>query len=125
VVPVFEEEVRVARKLVETGRVRVSKKVTEQEETVDVPLKHEEVQVERVPRNVEVTGRIPQMRQKGDTTIIPILREEVVVQKRLILVEELHVTKRVVKTSGKVKTRARKEEAKVERLRPGKRDGAG
>jgi uncharacterized protein (TIGR02271 family) len=122
VVPVIEERSQVGKKVVEKGRVSVSKTITEREESITVPLKHEEVQVERVKRNEFVNGDIPQIRQEGDTTIIPVLREEVVVTKRLLLVEELHVTRTQKRTKEPVNVKLRSEKAKVVRKRPSPSD---
>jgi uncharacterized protein (TIGR02271 family) len=122
-VPVVEERLQVGRKAVETGRVSVAKTITEREESITVPLKQEDVQVERVARNEFVKGEIPQVRQEGDTTIIPVLREEVVVQKRLLLVEEIHITKKLTRTEKPIKVKLRKEEARVQRKPPSKKAG--
>jgi hypothetical protein len=54
VLPVVDEELRVGKRVVETGRVRVTKRVHEREELVDEPLVREEYDVERVPVNVFV-----------------------------------------------------------------------
>lgn len=97
VVPVIEEVAHVGKELVESGRVRVSKRVGERKELIDVPLRHEEISVKRVPKGEQVASA-PEIRQEGDVTIYPVLREEVFVEKRLILVEELHVRKEIVKT---------------------------
>jgi uncharacterized protein (TIGR02271 family) len=123
VLPVVEERLQVGTRAVETGRVSVSKTVSEREESITVPLKQEDVQVERVARNEFVKGEIPQVRHEGDTTIIPVLREEVVVQKRLLLVEEIHITKKLTRTEKPIKVKLRKEEARVQRKPPSKKAG--
>ena len=66
VIPVIEEAVTVEKRVIESGKVRVSKRISEHEELVDVPLFHEEVSVERVPINLFVEAR-PPIRQEGDT----------------------------------------------------------
>jgi stress response protein YsnF len=57
---------------------------------VDVPVYSEEAGVERVPVNRLVETE-PQTRQEGDVTIIPIIEEVLVVEKRLLLKEEIHI----------------------------------
>ncbi len=114
VIPVIEEQVNVSKQTVETGRVHISKRVHTAEEIVDVPTAHEEIDVERVAVNRYVESA-PEVRYEGDTTIIPVMREEAVVVKRLILVEELHVTKRIVRTHEQQQVSVRREEIDVNR----------
>ncbi|PRY12356.1 uncharacterized protein (TIGR02271 family) [Pontibacter ummariensis] len=115
-IPVVEEQLEVEKKTVPTGRVKISKEVNEEDVTVDVPMMHEEVDVERVAVNQYVDSPPPAVRHEGEKMIIPVLREEVVVQKRLLLVEELHVTKRQVQTQESQKATLRKEKVNVERV---------
>lgn len=98
VVPVIEEQAIITREVVESGRVRLSKTVHQREELLEIPLKHEEIQVERVPINQYVADGAspPGLRYDGDTTIIPVMREVVVT--RLLVVEEIRVTKRTLNT---------------------------
>lgn len=115
-IPVVEEQVQIGKRVVETGTVRISKKVHEEEVTVDEPILHDEVDVERVPINKYVETPPPAVRHEGDTMVIPVLREEVVVQKRLLLVEELRITRRQDQTQFPQKVTLRKEEVSVDRL---------
>ncbi len=120
VLPVIEEHAVIRRELVETGRVRLSRQVQETEEVVRVPVQHEEVQVERVPLNqtLPAGAEAPAIRYEGDTMIIPVLREVAVVEKRLLLVEELRVTKRQVTTDHIETVHLRREDVLVEHLPP-------
>lgn len=92
VIPVVQEEVVIGKREVETGRVRVTKTVREREAVVDEPLLREQVQIERVPVNRVITEPVD-VRHEGDTLIVPVVKEVLVVEKRLMLVEELHITK--------------------------------
>lgn len=114
VIPVIEEQIHIDKQVVESGLVRISKKIHEEEVTVDVPLIHEEHDVERVQIN-QIVDEAPAVRYDGATMIIPVLREEVVVQKRLVLVEELHITKKLVQTKHKEEVTLRREEVIVDR----------
>ena len=114
-IPVIEEKVTVGKEKVESGKVRISKRVYEEEETLNLPESKEELDVERVKINKYVDSAPPAMRQEGDTTIIPVLKEVTVVEKRLVLVEEVRVTRRKVQSESSQKVNLRKEEIIVER----------
>jgi uncharacterized protein (TIGR02271 family) len=118
VVPVIEETAVIHREVVESGRVRLSKTVQEHEEAIDLTLLHEEVQVERVPINQYVAddAAAPAVRYEGDTLVVPVVREVVV--KRLLLVEELRVTKHQVETQQTQHVTLRHEQVQVDRLSP-------
>lgn len=113
-IPVVQEEIILGKKVVETGKVRISKKISEHQETVNLPLFHEDVSVERVAVN-KIIDSPPSVRQEGDITIIPVLEEQIVVQKQLVLVEELHVKRRIVETTHNEEVLIRKENVYVER----------
>ncbi len=114
-IPVIEEQLSVGKRIVETGRVVISKQVTERQETVDIPLNRDEVQVERVLINRYVDSPPAAVRHEGDTMIISVLEEVVVVEKRLMLVEELHVTKRQLQTQETQQVTLRREDVTVTR----------
>jgi len=124
VVPVFEEQLDIKKRQVEVGRVRVDKIVREREELVDEPLLREEVQVERVAIN-RVVEHAPQSRQEGDTLIIPILEEVLVVEKRLMLKEELRITRRQIEEHRPEQVMLRSEEVRVSRIDPLEREAGG
>ena len=113
-IPVIEEKVNIDVQTVETGKVRVSKQVHEEDVTVDVPFVYEDVDVQRVAKNLSVE-KPPEVRYEGDTMIIPVIKEEVVIQKRLVLVEELHITKRRVEEHHPQQVTLKKEEIKIDR----------
>jgi uncharacterized protein (TIGR02271 family) len=115
VIPVVAEELAVRKRVVEKGRVRVSKLVREEEQTIDVPLAQEEVTVERV-RVERFVDAAPQIRQEGGTTVIPLVEEVVVVEKRLMLREEIRVTKRRLETREPHTVTVREEDVKIERI---------
>jgi uncharacterized protein (TIGR02271 family) len=115
IMPVIVEELEVGKRKVETGRVRVTKTVRERVEVIDHPLLHEEVDIERVVINKLVDGPVP-IRSEGDVTIIPVLEEVLVVEKRLMLKEELHIIKRRFETRDPQSVTLRGEEVTVERI---------
>ena len=116
--PVVEEQVVVAKRRRVTGAVRVSTRVREEERLVDEPYDVEEVSVERVP--VEGGGRwveapVPD-RQEGDTTVVSVHEEVVVVETRLRVVEEVRLTRRRSTRRHAERVTVRRQEALVERL---------
>ena len=115
VIPVIAEQVVVSKRMVETGKVRISKKVSEEQTPVSIPLVHEEYDVERVPVNEVVDTPPAAMRQEGDVTIIPVLREVMVVLKRYEIVEEIRITKRKTESTNTQQVSLRKEEINIER----------
>jgi len=91
-IPVIEERADVRRVETVTGKVRVDKTVRERIEQIDESLVSEEITVERVLINRPV-DEAPVIRHEGNTLIIPLLEEVLVVEKRLVLREEVHVRK--------------------------------
>lgn len=117
VIPVIEERLRVDKQVVETGIVRIAKQVTEEQETVNVPVFREEVIVDHVAID-QYVDTAPAVRYEGKTMIIPVIREVLITEKRLLLVEEVHVTKRQITNQESLEVMLRKEKVTVERRNP-------
>jgi uncharacterized protein (TIGR02271 family) len=120
VVPVISEQLEVGSRRVETGAVRISKTVREEEQVIDQPLLREQVEVDRVPINKFVDSA-PQVRQEEDTLIVPLVEEVIVVEKRLMLKEELRIRRHREQVQEPQTVKLRKEEAKIERISPRKK----
>jgi len=116
VIPVVEETLELAKERVETGKVRITKSVESREVVVDDPLNRERLSVEHVPINQVVTGDVPQVREEGDVTVIPILEERVVTHKELVLVEEVRIRRDRSQYHDPQSVTLRKEVVNVERL---------
>lgn len=114
-IPVIEEQLVISKKIVESGKVVVSKTVREFTESVDIPITNEHVEVNRIAINQYVDEAPPALRQEGNKTIIPILKEVLVVEKKLLLVEEVHITRKQVKTTTTRQEILRKEEVSISR----------
>ncbi len=91
-IPLARERAHVRRETRETGRVRIRKTVHEHTETIDEPVRQERVRVERVPID-RVVEEAPSTRREGDTLVIPVVEERLVVTKQLVLKEEVRVTR--------------------------------
>ena len=116
-IPLVEERLSVGKRSVESGMVRVRVTVEERQETVTEQLARDDVQIERVPRNERLT-EMPHVRLEGGTTIIPVVEELLVVEKALVLVEEIHVRRRTETETVEIPTTLRSERAIVERDSP-------
>ena len=116
VIPVITEKLNIARRS-KIRKILVHKDVQQHEEVIDEPTTKEEVVVERVPVNRTVDTP-PRVRYDGDTMVIPVLEEAFVVQKRLILKEEVRVTKRRTQVPNQQRVTLRAENVQVERLEP-------
>ncbi len=114
-IPVIQEEAVVRTREVEGGGVRVHKTVTEREEVIQQPTYREDVDVERIAigRVVDVA---PEVREEGDTLIIPVLEEMLVVEKRLVLKEELRITRRRSQQTEEARVVLREEQVQVEQI---------
>ena len=115
VIPVLVEELHLAKRVVEMGRIRVHKQVEEREVTVDEPLIEDHIQIDRVPIN-QLIDKPLGPRTEGNTTIIPVLREVIVVQKQLMLVEEVRLTRRQMEVRRPQAVTLRSETVHIERV---------
>jgi uncharacterized protein (TIGR02271 family) len=118
-VPVIEEELEVGKRRVEGDRVSVRTIPRERTEVVEQPLESMEVEIERVAIDRQI-DTAPEIRNDGETLIIPVVEERLVVEKRLFLREEIHVHRRRTVTQFRQNVTLRSQEVIVER-----RDAAG
>jgi uncharacterized protein (TIGR02271 family) len=106
----IEEELRVGTRERKAGSIRVRKRVRTDRERIEVPTRHEEVSVERVP----VEGGATEAEIGDDEVVVPVTEEEVVVHKRPVLKEEVRIRKDVVEETEVVEEDVRREEVEVE-----------
>lgn len=90
VIQLVEEQLSLDRRVVETGRVRVATVVNERRQLVDELLSSHSVEIERVARG-EVVTEAPPIREEGDVLIVPVLEETLVIERRLVLKEEVRI----------------------------------
>jgi len=121
VIPVMEEKVTIQKRNVESAVVAIHKLVQEHTEVIDEPLDSEEVEIERVQINRIVEAPIPP-RYEGDTMIISLLEEHLVVEKRLLLREEVRIAKVHKEVHNPKEVHLRKEQVEIER-KPGSGQG--
>lgn len=116
-IPLVQEHVTVDKRVVETGRVRIRSVVDEKLVRVSEELERDDVTIERIPVNREVT-ELPRSREENGVLIVPILEEVVVVEKRMMLKEELHIRREPRRERIDQAVRLRSMRAEVERVMP-------
>ena len=97
--------------------MQVSTVTREHERLVDEVLNHERVEIERVPIGRPVDA-IPPVRQEGDTTIMSVVEETIIVERRLILKEEIRIRRLRVSERHQETVVLRKQEAVIARVEP-------
>ena len=105
-----EEELAAGTREREAGQLKVRKRVRTDRERIEVPTRHEEVSVERVP----VEGEATEAQIGEDEVVVPVTEEEVVVEKRPVVKEEVRIRKDVVEDTEVVEEDVRREEVEVE-----------
>jgi uncharacterized protein (TIGR02271 family) len=115
-IPLAAEELVPRRREVRKGRVLIHKRVETSPVEEEIEVEHEVVDIERVPVGRDV-DEVPPVRQEGDTMIVPVVEEVLVIEKRLSLVEEVRITKRRVAETETVSDELRREVIDVEEER--------
>lgn len=91
--PLVAEQAVVSKETVATGSVRITTHVETRRQLIQEALKHDDVVVERVEIG-DVVQVAPEIRMDGDVLVYPIVEEILVVEKRLVLKEELRISRR-------------------------------
>ncbi|MBV9826486.1 MAG: DUF2382 domain-containing protein [Alphaproteobacteria bacterium] len=113
-ISVLEETFRVNKSVRDADRLLINTSVEERTEFADIELRIGDALIERVPIN-EIVDVAPGMREEGDTIIVPILEEIMVVEKRLVLKEEIHIRRREVVQHVREPVQLRSETVSLER----------
>lgn len=121
IIPVIEEQAVVHKHRKLTEGVRVRTVVHAAQQVIDEPLATEEIELERTPLDRWVDAPVP-MRHEGDVTIVTLVEEVVVVEKRLRAIEEIRITKRRSVRHEPQQVTLQREGAVVERLQPARND---
>jgi len=112
-----EEELLVGRREREAGAMRIRKRVRTETEHLEVPKKRVEVTVERVPveegqsSEAGITAT-PQIEE--EEIVVPVVEEEIVIEKRPVVKEEIRIRKRVVEDVEVIEEDVRKEEVEID-----------
>lgn len=116
-IPVVEEEVKIGKREVQRGGVRVFKRVSEIPVEEDVTLREERVVVERVPVNKPASAADLGAFKEG-TAEFKERGEEAVVGKTARVVEEVRIGTEVGERKERIKEKVRKTGVEVERTGP-------
>ena len=108
-----EEQLTASKQPVQAGEVNIHKDVVTEQKTMNVPVSHEEVYIERRP----VTDAVPSDTPIGqdETISVPVSAEQVNVSKQAVVREELNVGKRVVQENQQVSDTVQREEVRMDR----------
>jgi uncharacterized protein (TIGR02271 family) len=116
-VPLVEEQLSVAKREVETDRVRVRTVVDAEEVLVEETLSTGHVDITRIATDREVAAA-PAPYEDGDALVISVVEERLVVKKRLFVVEELRVTRSSLDEAVSIPVALRRMRAVIERDDP-------
>jgi uncharacterized protein (TIGR02271 family) len=115
--PLYAEDLTVSKRQIPGDVVQVGTITRENECFVDETLNHKRVQIDRIPVDRQVDA-VPPIRQEGDTTILSVVEESIVIERRLILKEEVHIRRIHVSERHQEAVILRKQEAVITRTDP-------
>ena len=116
--PVIEEELRVGKRVVQRGGVRVYTNVSERPVEEQIRLREERVSVERHPVDRPVTDADLRSFEQGSFEVTE-RAEEAVVSKQARIVEEVVVSKQVAERTEAIRDTLRRTDVEVESIAPG------
>lgn len=123
-IQIIEETAIVDKQRRITGRWRVRTVVHEDQQVIDEPLISTEAEIRRVPIERWVDAPVGD-RMEGETLIVSLHREVVVVERRLQVFEEIHIVPRQRQRQHQQTVTLRREEAVVERIEEDAPAGSG
>lgn len=110
-VQLSEERLRAQTHQVQRGIVRVRKDVVAEEQTINVPVREEQVHIER---HAVTSGTVPGNAFQETEIEIPIRGEEVDITKEAFVREEVEIDKEVIERNQRVSDTVRREEVYIE-----------
>jgi uncharacterized protein (TIGR02271 family) len=114
VVRLHEEALDVSRETLTTGRVRVETVTSTRDEFVNEMVTTHEAQVERVPIGKFIDAA-PPIHEDGDVTVIPLIEEVLVIERRLFLREEIRIRRFATTKLHQETVALRRQEAVIQR----------
>lgn len=119
VIPLASEEASITKREVVKGRARIHVVTDLADEKLQTELRQENIEIRHVPVNRYIgPGDLkPVTRTEGDVVIIPIIEEVAVIEKRLLLKEELHIHRHAISQPAEIPVTLRRQRAEVETLK--------
>lgn len=123
-----EEELIAEKRLVQLGVIRIRRQVVTETRTVEVAVSREELTVERLPLDRAVAHEAEEAPaepmdpalaewlralQVGETLRLPIVEEEIIIQKRPMVTRELVIDKRMVEEVRQLSETVRREDVRI------------
>lgn len=116
-IPVVQEELVLGKREAETGRgIRINKTVSEEVWRIEDTVSQQTLDIQHIPVNAWVIGEAPTHRYEGETLVVPVLEEVLVVEKRLRLKEEIRISAKSHQQPISEHVVLRKEQVSVERF---------
>ena len=107
------EQLNVSKQSVQAGEVDLRKEVVSQQQTINVPVTHEEVYIENRPvTDATVDDNTPI--GEGENIRVPVSQERVNVSKDTVVTGEVSINKRAVQETQQVTDTVRHEEARLD-----------
>ncbi len=117
VIPLYAEEVFIDRHQIAGDTIRVTVRTNTTEQVVDEHTNHTRVEIERIPIGQRIDS-VPPVRTEADTTIIPVIEEVIVVERRLVLKEEIRLRRVQSVENHREIVNLREQYAIIERVSP-------
>ena len=108
-----EERLQASKEKVQVGEAELRKEVVTEQQSIDVPVTHEEVYIERRPGSGQVSD-LP-VGKDGETISVPLRAEQVNVTKQAVETGEVTLGRRQVQETQRVSDTVRHDEARLER----------
>ncbi len=117
IIRLHAEAVSIVRQEIAGDTLRISTITREKDHFVDETLTHQRVEIERVPVGRPICA-VPPVRKEGDTTILPVVEEIIVVERRLVLKEEVRIRRVHVAEHHQETVVLREQDVAVSRIAP-------
>ncbi|WP_051720334.1 YsnF/AvaK domain-containing protein [Anditalea andensis] len=112
-IPIIEEKLHLNKNKIITGSYKFIKSVAEEAVKENLSVTEDNITIQRKEFNAYVDTAPPPVRQEGDSTIISVIKEVLVIEKKMMLVEEIHITKEKKETSISIEDTLRKESIEI------------
>ena len=109
---VCQEELKIKKRRIPVKKLSIRKRTKYTDFKSEIPLVSEQLSYTEVPFNTEVE-QIPEVRQEGDTTIIPVIKEIPIISKKIVLIKEIHITRSQSLGTETIEAKLRSEEVEI------------